>query len=774
MYNFLQHFPNSFIQTFDDVAVDGKKRGDKSLAQIFQFNEGRINKLQEKGAGAYFAINPTINNQRNIQSLKHISALGLDLDVAKERHNKNKQEILNLKSAVSDKLHELKTPPHFILTTKNGLQPIWLFESFTDYKDTKEANEFYKLVVKDLEGEIGHTSEGDSVIRVLRLPKTKHLKTFDKPFNIEVLEIIDPKEKYIFSDFLTQAQKQMVLPDPSEINEKKSAQPSSKAVKKSSKKSNGMNKSSLHKFFKGVAIRDVILKLSAESGQTIELVKNNDGSEQILENGEITSGFISSLGGFVYSSSGKSRKGNYIKIIEYYMNCSRDEALKWYSDKFLTEEDKKEFLDLTKTDLPDKMAQAFLKSNDLIEYQGKWFTYNEGIWIETDKKILEVDLIEFYCHEMEKYSRSRLSNTFDYLASRIASEFGAMIKKRLESNIVENHLIAINEGILNISDYTISPYQKKDCIFTKLPWDYKSTFDCPLWIDFLEQTLSTYPESDRKKIINLIQEWMGYTLIPNTSLEKFLILVGDGGNGKGVFLYIWQELLGMNNVSNIDLKDINSEQYTALLFGKLANICTDMQSSQQLDSGNFKTIVSGEPITAKSVYKEPFVFRPYARVILATNSMPFLKNSDNSIKRRMHLLRFNRKIEAHERDTMLKNKLEKELQEIFCWAIEGLKRLNKRRAFDEPSCMATDRDEFLKENDTVALWLEDLEITPGDLFCSRKDLYTSFKSFCQNNGKAVINSTKLYERLRSKYFIDSKQNGTRGFLLCNCDINISD
>ena len=291
-----------------------------------------------------------------------------------------------------------------------------------------------------------------------------------------------------------------------------------------------------------------------------------------------------------------------------------------------------------------------------------------------------------------------------------------------------------------------------------------------MWEQFLAQIFSKYKPEERKKIIELLQEWMGYTLIPDTSLEKFLILVGEGGNGKGVFLHIWQELLSIENVSNIDLKDINSEQYTALLFGKLANICTDMQSNQQLDSGNFKTIVSGEPVTAKSVYKEPFVFRPYSRIILATNSMPFLKNSDNSIKRRMHLLRFNRKIEDHERDINLKIKLMNELEDIFCWAIEGLKRLNKRGCFDEPTSMECERNEFLKENDTVALWGEELELIPGDLFCSRADLYSSFKNFCQDNGKFILNSSKLYERMRARSFQDTKRNGTRGFLINKSDI----
>ena len=46
----------------------------------------------------------------------------------------------------------------------------------------------------------------------------------------------------------------------------------------------------------------------------------------------------------------------------------------------------------------------------------------------------------------------------------------------------------------------------------------------------------------------LVQEWFGYCLSVDTSFQKFLILFGDGANGKGVLLACLIALLGDQTV----------------------------------------------------------------------------------------------------------------------------------------------------------------------------------------------------------------------------------
>lgn len=112
---FLNYFPNCLIQSFDDVVEDGKKRGRKDLAKVFSFNEALIEKMQLEGAGIYFSVNPTADRERLIEKVINISALGLDLDVCKEREGKSVAEIDNKKLDLLDALGKLEDKPHLIL-----------------------------------------------------------------------------------------------------------------------------------------------------------------------------------------------------------------------------------------------------------------------------------------------------------------------------------------------------------------------------------------------------------------------------------------------------------------------------------------------------------------------------------------------------------------------------------------------------------------------------------------------------------------------------------
>ena len=58
---------------------------------------------------------------------------------------------------------------------------------------------------------------------------------------------------------------------------------------------------------------------------------------------------------------------------------------------------------------------------------------------------------------------------------------------------------------------------------------------------FLQQVL---PNEETRAVL---QEYVGYIFIKNLNLEKFVILLGDGGNGKSVFFKILKAIIGENN-----------------------------------------------------------------------------------------------------------------------------------------------------------------------------------------------------------------------------------
>ena len=131
-------------------------------------------------------------------------------------------------------------------------------------------------------------------------------------------------------------------------------------------------------------------------------------------------------------------------------------------------------------------------------------------------------------------------------------------------------------------------------------------------------------------------------MIPVNKAQKSFVFVGAPNAGKSTLLSVAQEiLLGSENVSNIPWQSLGDRFNKAELFGKLANIFADLPSKAIDDGGMFKALTGEDYITAERKNKDPFSFRPYARLLFSCNEIP--KNySDRSdgFYRRLIIIRF--------------------------------------------------------------------------------------------------------------------------------------
>src|SRR4051794_26626942 len=95
--------------------------------------------------------------------------------------------------------------------------------------------------------------------------------------------------------------------------------------------------------------------------------------------------------------------------------------------------------------------------------------------------------------------------------------------------------VAVKDGILDLDRLlegetdVLRPHSPEWFSAVKLPYGFDANAACPKWTAFLQKNL----EGDAERIA-LLQEWFGYSLLPDTSQQKFLLLHGEGSNGKSV------------------------------------------------------------------------------------------------------------------------------------------------------------------------------------------------------------------------------------------------
>ena len=323
----------------------------------------------------------------------------------------------------------------------------------------------------------------------------------------------------------------------------------------------------------------------------------------------------------------------------------------------------------------------------------------------------------------------------------------------------ENHEIPIDDWILNIDDMSLREILPKDYLFHKLHFKHNDIVGskCERWLKFLDEIFEQ--DQEKEDLISFLQEFIWYLLVADTRHEKAIILVWDWWNWKWTLLHAVQELLWWEvNVSNIDLKDINNEQYLSMLIWKLANFASDVKDGHQLDTWNVKKLISWEDLTAKEVYKKPITFKPYARLVLAVNTLPYLKNIDNSIIRRFWIIKFDKKFNDNNKDPNLKKKLEKELPWIFRWALEWLKRLNERWKFKPAKCMNDEVLNYVHNADSVHTWLNDEDyIAQNEDYRIRKTIsYKKYQEYCKESWRKALGKSNFYELMKAKWYMTKK------------------
>jgi putative DNA primase/helicase len=300
------------------------------------------------------------------------------------------------------------------------------------------------------------------------------------------------------------------------------------------------------------------------------------------------------------------------------------------------------------------------------------------------------------------------------------------------------------KGLLDGETLVLHPHSPQwfSPICLNFAYDPKAT--CPRWEDFLGEVF----EGDQDRI-HLLREWFGYCLTPDTSLQKFLIMQGEGANGKTVVLRVLIALLGEDNVSHVPVELFAEPfQLTATLC-KLGNIVSEVGGvMDRVTEGKLKAFTAGDAMHFDRKHLTPLQARPTARLIVAANEVPPTNDRSLGLIRRMSLLVFRVSIPADQQDPKLGDKLLAELPGILLWAVEGRRRLQRQGQFTEPAICVAAREEYRHENNPIRAYFEEhLEINPdGFVFCS--DLIQSVQMDVCDRGFPRPNEAQIGKELK--------------------------
>lgn len=386
------------------------------------------------------------------------------------------------------------------------------------------------------------------------------------------------------------------------------------------------------------------------------------------------------------------------------------------------------------TFLFDKFAM-FIKNNAHVKrINGQLHVYKDGIYVSGQHEI-EAEMIR----HIPTLNRSKRTEVLTYLNLLV------------RDNLVQHdaNLIAFNNGIYDIDTDTMQSFAPESIITNKINYDYRSD----AYNELMDKTLDKIACND-KEIRLLLEEVIGYCFFRRNELRKAFVLIGDKKNGKSTYLFLIQKILGEDNVSSLDLKELGDRFSTASLFGKLANIGDDIGDEFIANAAMFKKIVSGDAIKAERKGQDEFFFNPYSKLLFSANSMPRIKDKSGAVIDRLIIVPFNARFSKDDPDfdPYIKYKLvqKESLEYLIKIGIEGLKRIMENQAFTVSKKVEKTIEEYNENNNPILLFFK--EITIDDVVNEpTKDVYKKYTEFCISNTFTPMSNIEFSKQV-NKHF----------------------
>ena len=210
------------------------------------------------------------------------------------------------------------------------------------------------------------------------------------------------------------------------------------------------------------------------------------------------------------------------------------------------------------------------------------------VWVEVDhddlkalSRIMAIPIL---------FETDAMYRSFRYMVSGFARHHSAPVEHLLVR--VEDKVMLLNDqGKLEPVTGGFVPN------FLNVPYDPDSPLVEELWGYISEWTGG---EEQAHSLLNHIST----ALQPSWSASRYVLLIGEGKNGKSTLLKMVDKLIGSHNISGVSRQDMAAKS-TAIadLNGKLLNIIFDGPKEFLKDNSTEKTLVVGERMSVKLLYE---------------------------------------------------------------------------------------------------------------------------------------------------------------------------
>ena len=273
--------------------------------------------------------------------------------------------------------------------------------------------------------------------------------------------------------------------------------------------------------------------------------------------------------------------------------------------------------------------------------------------------------------------------------------------------------------------------------------------ECPVWHNFLHNVTG-----GDVKLQNYLQRVVGYCLTGDISTHALFFLYGTGANGKSVFVNVISTVLGdyAANAPMDTFMESRSDRHPtdlAGLRGARFVSATETEQGRRWNESKIKAITGGDDITARLMHQDFFTYKPQFKLLIAGNHKPAIRNLDEAMRRRMHLIPFTITVPPEKRDPLLTEKLLAERDGIMAWAVQGCL-LWQKQGLTQPQTVVSATEEYFEGEDAMGRWMDERCVLGANDKALTATLFNDWKQWSELNGEYTGTQRRFSDALLAR------------------------
>lgn len=417
------------------------------------------------------------------------------------------------------------------------------------------------------------------------------------------------------------------------------------------------------------------------------------------------------------------------------------------------------------SDIEDRV----IRNNHIFCHNSDLYFFNGRCYSKLNDKVL----LSMITREMSVEQR----NDFNFRRNR--SNIMAAIKEndsidwQINKIKPEKTLVTFKNGNLDIETGEFSEHSPDVLTVYEVNANYLQDIDylpTPTWNNYILSAI----EGKTKEVMRFMNSILGYLLIPGAPAKKFFVFGTAPDSGKSVFGDFLSFLLGDENISGVELHELQRNFMFSAIAGKVANIAMDLPDEPvpKKAASRLKASSGRDKIEMEKKHQSSFKLGIETKFVFGTNSPIKLTKYDKAFYNRMIIVPFMHSVPEEEQNWELLDDLKAERDFIVTKAMKAVMKLRKKN-YVFPIIEASaklHREWSMSEADVVTDTVKNFvtewcmkTVDPTD-FITADDLFDYYVDFCTVHGYKAVQRT-LFPQLMEGFFPKKRasytQDGTR-------------